>query len=665
VSDPSRNNFELPPEQRLIRDERFHPPGSFVEFSREEIEQSIPDRFEKIVNQHAGRLALKMKDRALTYEKLNQAANRIARAILEKRGAESEPIALLFDHGVDVIMAILGVLKAGKFYVVLDASFPPQRLGFELNDSQAGLIVTNARNLHCALTLSDDIRHVLNIDEIGESTYAHNLGLVLPPQSLASLIYTSGSTGAPKGVMREHLTELCQERLTTQEVPIGPTDRLSLIHPLAFATGNYCLLKSLLNGASLFPFDLKSEGIASLAQWLRAEMITVLHLAPAVFRQLAELLSDREELPALRLIRLSGSGITKEDFNLYKNVFSQSVALEIAMGSSEAGTISRVIVDHSFSFPADGLPVGYAARGNEICLINDDGRAVRPGDVGEIAIKSRYLHSGYWRKPELTRAKFIQVSNASAERTYLTGDLGKMLPDGLLIHLGRKDSQIKIRRYRVEVSEIERILLGHPGLKEVAVIARDREQGEKYLVAFVVQRENQAPGLNEVRNFLRKRLPEYMIPSTFVFLDALPLMSSGKVDRRALPDAGNQRPELDTPFVGPRNSIEKVLTEIWAATLGLNGVGIHDNFFDLGGHSLAATRIISRVVHAFRFDIPVKLFSNPRRSPRWRPSSRRSRRIRLVTQIWRACWPSWRRCRRTKRNAACRSRCAKQQSRWT
>ena len=243
----------------------------------------------------------------------------------------------------------------------------------------------------------------------------------------------------------------------------------------------------------------------------------------------------------------------------------------------------------------------------KIYLLDDDGREARPGAIGEIAVKSRYLALGYWKRPELTRARFAPGSDGGAERVYLTGDLGRMLPDGRLLHVGRKDFQVKIRGFRVEAGEVEAALLALGNIKEAVAVARQDREKTTRLIAYVVPRKAPPPTVTALRRALAKKLPEHMIPSAFVFVDRLPLTPNGKVDRRALPAPSAARPRLPLPPAAPRNPTEKTTGDIWKAVLGVDQVGIHDNFFDLGGNSLLAVQIVSRVFEAFQFELPMRL----------------------------------------------------------
>ena len=586
------------------------PSTTFVRLEGEEIEQTVHGRFERIVGQYSDRLALKMGERALTYNELNRAANRIARAVIDQRGLGSEPVVLLLEHGIDVIAAIFGVLKAKKFYTVIDPSFPSDRVSYIINDSQAKLIVTNNRNIEVALKQADNRRSLLNIDEIQDFLSEENLGLFISPDDFVLIGYTSGSTGVPKGVVATHGIVTQTTRSAAERMHICVDDRLTLLHSLGFGSGHGHLYVSLLNGASAFPFDVKSEGIDRLAQWLLEEKITIYHSSPSLFRQLAEPLAERAKISHVRLVHLSGAPINRLDFDLYKNNFGSETLLEFGMGSTEARGICSATVDRSFSFPEEGTPIGYPRQHNKILLLDENGVEVARGEIGEIAVKGHNLSLGYWNNRDSIETKF-QAAETSGERIFLTGDLGRMLPDGFIIHLGRKDLMIKIRGYRVELGEIEKALLAHPKVKDAGVAAWDCEPGEKFLVAYVVATSDSPISVSNLREFLSNKLPDYMVPSAFVFLDSLPL-TNGKLDRKALPKPENKRPELQQPYVSPRNGVEDNLVRIWQEVLQVSPIGINDHFLDLGGHSLAATRVISRVMNEFQLNVRVKdLFDSP------------------------------------------------------
>jgi len=607
MSHLSRNTPILPPEQQAIRDKCFHPTGTFIEFRKEEIEQSIPDRFEQQVQLYPHRLAVKTRSHELTYDELNKAANQVARAILAKCGNGYESIALIFEQGAPVIAAILGVLKAGQIYVPLDPTFPRARINYMLEDSQARIILTNSKNLSLASTLAQDPRQLLNIEEMDSDLATGNLGLTIPPDSPACIYYTSGSTAQPKGVAQPHRNLLHQAMKHSNQLHICAEDRLTILSSPTSIGTIWWSLNVLLNGAALFPIDIRGDGFSHLADWLAEQEITIHNIGPAVFRQFAGTLTGEEQFPKLRLIQVGGERVYKGDVELYKKFFSRDCIFINHMGSTETGTIRMYFVDKETPITVSNMPVGYPVEDTEILLLGDDGREVGFNQVGEIAVKSRYLATGYWRRPDLTQAAFLPDPNDSDVRIYLTGDLGRVLPDGCIEHLGRKDLQVKIRNYKVEPSVIENALLVSETIKDAVVLAHEDRPGDRRLVAYLVPARNPHPTVTELRRFLAETFPDYMIPSAFVMLNALPLTPSGKVDRQALPAPSKARPRLESDFFAPRNPLEEKLANIWAEVLGLDQVGIHDSF-----DSLLASQVIARVIKTFQVEVPLRsLWESP------------------------------------------------------
>ena len=361
----------------------------------------------------------------------------------------------------------------------------------------------------------------------------------------------------------------------------------------------------------MLTYDIKTQGLHGFGDWLRDERISRCHLPPALFQAFADDLKDSNQFPDLRRICLSGSVVTSAASESFRQKIGRTTQLEVAMGCTEVGWATSAIVGNEFVFPDEGNPIGYPFGGKKILILDDEGFEVPQGGIGQIAVRSRYLSPGYWRNPELTRAKFLPDPDGSPERIYLTGDLGLMLPDGSLLHLGRKDFMVKIRGNRVELEGVERKLNEHPLVTDAGVAAWEHGDGEKYLAAYIVAGGKSQPTADQLKSFLSEKLPDYMIPSAIMFLDSLPL-TNGKLDRKALPRPDDKRPTLSTPFVLPQNEVEKSLVEIWEEVLDVRPIGIHDNFFDLGGHSLTATRVVSRVVNQFQLEIPLQsLFESP------------------------------------------------------
>ncbi|MFQ5906232.1 MAG: AMP-binding protein, partial [bacterium] len=411
------------PEQQSMRCRRVRPTNAFVKFKKEEIEQSIPDRFERQVDRYPDHIAVKTSSHELSYDALNKAANRVARAILEQTREGEEPIALLLEHGAPVITAILGVLKAAKIYVPLDPSYPRVRIAYMLEDSQAGLIVTDNKNFPLARELTSHALQALNVDEMDSGLSTENLGLFISPDTTAYILYTSGSTGQPKGVVQNHCNVLHQVRTYTNDFHICADDRQSLLISCSFAAAVKIVFSTLLNGAALFPFDLKEEGVANLANWLIQEEITIYFSVPTTFRRFVSTLTGEDKFPKLRLVSLGGEPVCKRHVDMYKKHFSSGCLLGNRLGSTETQSIRWYFMDKKTQINGNMVPVGYAIEDVEVVLLDDAGEDVGFNRVGEITVKSRYLSPGYWRRPDLTRAAFLPDPEGGDERVYRTGDL--------------------------------------------------------------------------------------------------------------------------------------------------------------------------------------------------------------------------------------------------
>jgi len=611
MSDSSKHRFALPPEQQAIRDKCFHPSGRFVKFPLEDVETSIPARFEKIVRQHGDRIAVITETGVVTYNQLNSIANRFARALLQRQGSRGQVIALLFEKEVAQVAAMLGVMKAGKFFLILDPTFPKTRLTAMLKGSRAKLVVTNGRNAALANEILGPDCQLIQWEAVDGSLRGDNPGLAIAPKALAFINYTSGSTGEPKGLLRSHRMILHNIMLRTNLVHICEQDRISL---LSSGTSNAITnsLLALLNGAGLYSFDIKNEGVARLSSWLHEQSITVAPMSSPLFRNLCETLKGNRNFPDLRVLRLRSESVFKLDLEHYKQFFRPECIFVTGLSSNETGPLADYLVDHDTVAADDAVPVGYPAPGKEILLLNQDGEPIGSGEIGEIAVRSRYLCPGYLRNSRLTKAKFKRDPSETGSRLYLTGDMGLRLSDGCLIHKGRKDFRVKVRGYPVDLKEVEIALRAHPRVQDCVVTARTNQAGETIVIAHFVTVSQQAPTVSELVRFLEQTIADYMIPAKFVRLERMPLNPQNKVDRPALPPPAETRPELDTPFMAPRDDEESKVAEIWAEVLGIDRVGIHDNFFDLGGHSLAATRIVTRVIDKFHLELPLQvLFDAP------------------------------------------------------
>jgi amino acid adenylation domain-containing protein len=582
----------------------------FSHFPQSAIDQSIPARFEQVAAQYPDRLAVVAGAQSISYRQLDQLANRVAHGILARRGEGPEPVGLLIHQGAGLVAAILGVLKAGRMYVPLDPAHPLPRTDAILGESGAGLVLTDRADLAAAPALLSPGRTLVTVDQLTAASPGNPPGLPLSGDSLAYIYYTSGSTGRPKGVFDSHRNVLHNVMRYTNTLQISREDRLTLLQSPAFSGAVSSLFCALLNGATLFPYDVPREGIGRhLGDWLIQHEITVYHSVPTIFRSF---LRGNLRFPSVRIIRLEGDAASRRDVELFRKYFEPGCMLVNGLGATETG-LTRQFFLQGDSPLADGIvPVGYPVPDMEALILDETGDDAGAGAVGQVAIRSRYLALGYWHQPELTRKAFLPDPRGSGARIYLTGDRGRLRADGCLEYLGRSDSSLSIRGHRVEPAEVEHALMALEAVQEAVVVGRVDRDGSPRLVAYLVPATAPPAPIPVLRQGLAAALPDYMVPARFVFLDHLPTGENGKVDRGALPSPEEIPVARQTPYDAPRDSVEERLVRVWEDLLSLQPVGVTDNFFDLGGDSLlAASLLLSLEELASRELPPTTIISAP------------------------------------------------------
>jgi len=481
-------------------------------------------------------------------------------------------------------------------------------------DADAAVVLTSERNRSLARELAASGISLLAIDDALQASQAPAYGDAASPDQIAYILYTSGSTGKPKGVAQNHRNVLHFMAAYTNNLRLGPEDRLSLLPSYSVDAGVMDIYGALLNGATLCPVDVRAAGLDGVCRRLIRDGVTVYHSTPTLYRQIARELSRGSRPERVRLVVLGGEEVRGEDVAAFRRAFGPDCILVNGFGPTESTVSLQYFVDPDRDTERRSVPIGFPVERTAVALLSRGGR---PGQVcGEIAIRSPHVAVEYWRNAEGTRAAFLPGPAGGRERIYKTGDMGRLLPDGTLEFRGRRDLQTKIQGFRVEIGEIEAALAQHPSVKEVAATVWESAHGEKRLVAHFVALPGSAPSPDELRRLLRRRLPAHMIPSAFVRRDALPLTPSGKVDRLSLPV-----PELTQVLAGagdagdsadPSDAVERDLADIWKRVLGVERVGTRDDFFDLGGHSILALRMMADVERTFGVNLPLAtLFESP------------------------------------------------------
>ncbi|WP_248277581.1 non-ribosomal peptide synthetase [Brasilonema sp. UFV-L1] len=570
--------------------------------------------FEEQVKQTPDAIAVIFENKQLTYRQLNQRANRVAHYLHTLGVAPEVLVGICMERSLDMVVGLLGILKAGGAYVPLDPGYPTERLTFILEDAQTRVILTQEQLLN---KLPAHEAQVICLDSdwaVIAQNSQENPVCEATADNLIYVIYTSGSTGKPKGVMIPHRG--IYNQLYWRQTTFGLTKQDKVLQTISFSfdPSVWQIFWPLLFGAQLVMARPGGhQDTAYLVKIIAEQQITVLTLVPSMLRVLLEE-KGIEDCQCLRHITCGGEALPVELVERFFARLNLDNVLINCYGPTEAS------IDATFWTCQRGThhaiaPIGRPITNAEIYILDEDLQPTAVGEPGELHIGGMGLARGYLNRPELTDEKFIPnpLSTYPGTRLYKTGDLARYLPDGNIEFLGRIDDQVKIRGFRVELGEIEAKLSEHPALKQSLVMAREDVPQDKRLVAYVVVNLEQIPpSQSELRRFLQDKLPHYMVPQAFVFLDAMPLNPNGKVDRQSLPAPQTSYISHLNNFVAPRNPTQQVLAAIWSQVLGIKQIGIQDNFFELGGHSLLATQVISRIRQGFGVEIPLQLlFENP------------------------------------------------------
>jgi amino acid adenylation domain-containing protein len=605
-------------EEVKVKGNQATPKNKFVEFKNTDGLTTITSRFEAQVKKYPDHIAVKTEQSQLTYVQLNQRANAVAHHIITLMGGEPEGVALLFDQDVDMVLGILSVLKARKYYIPLDPSYPKNRLVYMLKDSIPGVLLTHEKNFRFAKKLINELqgeKRIINLDTIDQSIQTHNPGLKIQPSDPAYILYTSGSTGLPKGVLQDHKNVLHFIRVYTNNLHVCHQDRLTLFSSYSFDAAVMDIYGAILNGATLCPYDILKEGnFIRMTDWPEQEEITIYHSIPTVYRYFIDLIEtsakqfpyNKDRFPKLRLLVLGGEAVNKKDVDLFQKYFSKDCLFINGLGPTESTVTLQYFIDKGMTDSRESIPVGFPVQETEILLLDQELREVPVYRPGEITYKSEYLALGYVNKIEITARVFTCDPITKKDRVFFTGDFGRRMEDGTIEFIGRQDSQVKVKGYRVELGEVETALDKLEGIKKSVVFDLQDSKGETHLACYYVQKEGNTLDENQLAIRVGEQLPQYMVPSVYLRLEKFPKTPTGKIDKRNLPKPDIRLLTQTEEYQAPATSMEKTLVDLWSGVLGFPGesISIHSNFFSLGGHSLKAIQIAAKL-EKLKIRIPV------------------------------------------------------------
>jgi amino acid adenylation domain-containing protein len=551
---------------------------------------------------------------ALTYSELNERANQLAIRIKTLGVRHGDLVGVFMERSAELVITLLAVLKADAAYVPLDPAYPSERLAHMLADTRASVLVTEKKLLP---VLPSHNCKVVTVEEVFQIPSR-------PPQKqtseasagdLAYVIHTSGSTGKPKGVLIPHSALVNHAEAIIEAYRLTPADQVLQFASISFDVAAEEIFPTLLSGASLVMHPQRAS-MAAFLEFVQRHTITVLNLPTSFWQELvSEMERTQATIPAsVRLLVVGNEKAMVQTYRKWRKLAGDRIEWMNAYGLTEATITSTIYnpCDSSADLLSTGsemVPIGRPIRNVQTFVLGPDMKPVPPGETGELYIGGDGLALGYLNLPDLTAARFVPnpFSKDAASRLYKTGDLVCTLPDGNLQFLGRADEQIKIRGFRIEPAEIEFVLSKHPGVRQAAVVARESKQGESRLIAYLDVGSNSISA-SQLRRAVYQQLPDYMVPAVFVFVETLPLLPNGKVDRKNLPDPELRRAAAALGFVEPRTLTEQLLARIWCEVLELPTVSATDNFFELGGHSLNVVQVSSRLREQLQLEVPMELF---------------------------------------------------------
>ena len=567
----------------------------------------VHELFEQQVQRTPDAVALVFEDQQLTYSELNTRANRLARYLRFKGVGIETPVGMCLERSLDLVVSILGILKAGASYVPLDAGYPTKRLEYMLKNARIEHLVTYSELLEKVpktdridICIDTDTKQIANQE-------SEDLDLELDSGNLAYVIFTSGSTGEPKGVMIEHRSIA---RLVFQDsyAEFGRDRVLLQLAPISFDASTFELWGALLHGAKLVIPNPGLHDGGMIQGLIRRHGVTTMWLTSSLFNQIVE--DDPRNLLGLDELLTGGEALSPTHVKSAFDSLGNNVTIVNGYGPTESTTFACCYrIPSSLKSSKSSIPIGRPISNTQAYILDASQQLVPMGILGELYIGGDGLARGYLNRPDLTAERFVPnpFSQDPHSRLYRTGDRCRWRADGNLEYLGRIDNQVKLRGFRIELGEIESTLASHPAIAQCVVILREDRPRDKRLVAYYTASGEIHPSIAQLREHLQASLPEYMIPSAFVRLDALPLTPSGKIDRRALPVPDMKDIDAQEHYTPPRNGMEEELVEIWQEILGIERIGIHDNFFSLGGHSLLAVQLFNTINQRFQKTLPLSL----------------------------------------------------------
>ena len=572
------------------------------------VQGTIPAQFARVVERLPEQTAVSLPDgENIPYARLASEAGQVRNFFVNELGETQTPIPVLYNSQKRLMPLLLGIVNAGHMYSAISGQEPAERIAKILKDLEAPLLLVSDPGL---LGLASQVCPAgvkIILSDQARSEIECPVRVSLGPDSCAVITFTSGSTGEPKGILRTHKMILHTASHYMDQFNFGVGTRMLAMRPYSASASLNDLFTPLLSGALIVPFDLREDGLGQLARVLREQRITIMRPPIQALRVFMGNLGPDEIFPDLRYVFATGDVFFRQDVEKLRQIIPPEAMIIHQISMSETGLLAVNQISAGTALDSDVVPAGLPVRGKEVLILAEDGSLLPVGEVGEIYVRSQFTFPGYWHAQAKTNERFVPDPLDVSQKIFATGDLGRLRPDGQLVFVGRKDWRVKIRGYSVDLAGIEHVLMASPKVQQAVVVASMAADGQKKLVAYIQPAAGEAPAWQELRELILARLPNYMLPALFIQIAQLPLTSTGKVDRKALPVPDWTQAQRSSQYVAPQDDVEKKLVSIWQKLFEIQEIGTQDDYFELGGDSLLASVLFVEIERVFGQRFPLSI----------------------------------------------------------
>jgi amino acid adenylation domain-containing protein len=578
------------------------------EFKRDVVVNNYWEIVRQTIDRYGDKEFIVTKNGSITYAEANRQANVIFAVIqTEVKNQSGLGVGLFMKDHLTIVPAMMGVLKSRNYFVPLDVDFPESTLRYMLENAGIKVVLTVDRYANQIRALSGKNITVLNLDELNFKQELPDPIVNYSPEDVIQILYTSGSTGRPKGAIEDYryLVRAILIKLSTPDYE--PNDRILHLATFTYSGPHFVYFTALINGYTVCYYDVKEYGFAGLSAWIHQQNITGFHAVPTVFRSLISVLDPEETFPSVTTFYSGAEKSFHQDIQNLKKYFPGVERIQLSFTATETQIVSMTMFPADYDFGEGDLPSGFPPEGLKVSIWDEHGNPLPPDKEGEVVVYGDAMARGYINNPELTRKRFIPDPDHPGWQYFKTGDLGKLRPDGQLVHLGRMDNMVKIRGVRIELESIENHLLSYPGIVQVASRAFEDPKGNKRLASYFVAEEGIQIPISDLRKHLAERLPLHLLPHYLIQLDKFPPTTGGKVAISQLPLPKIVRPPLSNDYVPPTDELERQLVTIWEERIGIDGIGVTDDFFEVGGDSLIGALLFANIEEVLGKDLPVSV----------------------------------------------------------